>query len=246
MKFEDKIYLENYYLNNPVKFYTKPKKLRDSFVAVVELLKIALAKLGILKWSFNERIVERPFVFQNLPGNKNSKILDIGCSDSIMPIEMASLGYRTYGNDLKKYPFKHPNFKFIRGNAMNLDFSEGYFDAITCISVLEHVGLSKDYSGNTKTRKDKLLLEKINKLLKKHGIFILTIPFGTKKIMDNLHTRIYDSGECEWLFTGFKKLKESYFYLEGENWVESSPKALENITKNKDRETVAMFVLEKP
>lgn len=243
MRIPDKIDMENYFINNSIKFYIKPKKIRDFFVAGIELLKIILAKLKILRWSFNERIIERPFVFQNLP--KKGRILDIGCSDSIMPIEIASLGYETYGNDLKKYPYRYPGFKFIQGDAFKLDFPDNYFDAITCISTLEHVGLSKDFSGNTGKRKDKLLIEKIRKMLKKKGILMLTIPFGARRILENKYTRIYDSEECRWLFSGFRRIKQRYFYQKGEIWEETSPEFLEKLTTNKFEETVALFILRK-
>lgn len=243
MTIKDEIYKDNYFINNPVKFYVNPKKFRDSLVAVVEVLKIFLAKLGLLKWSFNERLIERPFVFQNLP--KSGRVLDIGCSDSIMPIEIAGLGYETYGNDPRGYPFSYPGFKFIKGDALKLNFPERYFDCITCISVLEHVGLSMDYSGQISGRKDKMLAEKIKKMLKKKGKFIITLPFGTKRVLENQHTRIYDSEEIKLLFSGFKKLEERYFYQKGSYWIESTAANLEKMTRSKFEETVAMFVFVK-
>ena len=244
MGIANKIYIENYYVNNPLKFYINPKGLRNFFIACTEIMKLVLAKLGMLKWAFNERVIERPFVFQNLPEKSNARILDIGCADSIMPIEMASLGYEAYGNDYKKYPFTHPRFKFIIGDAMKLPFQDNFFNAITCISVLEHVGLSKDF-GQVFERKDKMLMEKIRKMLKKKGVLILTTSFGTSRILGNKHTRVYDSKECKMLFSGFKKIKERYFYLSNEGWLEAKPEFLERITKDKNKDTVAMFVLEK-
>ena len=247
MGIADKIYIENYYVNNPLKFYTNPRGLRIFFIACTEIAKFALAKLGMLKWAFNERVVERPFVFQNLPEKLNARILDIGCADSIMPIEMASLGYETYGNDYKKYPFTHPRFKFILGDALKLPFRDNFFDAVTCISVIEHVGLSKDFGQATRERKDKMLMEKVHKMLKKKGILILTTSFGTSRILGNKHTRVYNFEECKMLFSGFKKIKERYFYYAEklQAWQEASPDILEKITKDKNKDTVAMFVLEK-
>lgn len=243
MSLKDKIYQDNYFVNTPLKFYTNPKKIRDFFVGTLEILKIFLAKFGMLRWSFNERIIERPFVFQNLPKNKKAKILDIGCSDSIMPVEIAALGYETYGNDPRKYPFRYPKFKFIQGDALKLEF-ENYFDAITCISVIEHVGLSMDYSGKS-PRKDGELMQKIKKMLKKKGILILTTPVGTKRILDNQHTRVYDSKELKFLFSGFKIIEERYFHQKNGVWNECSSEFLEKLTKNKFEETVGMFVLQK-
>jgi len=64
----------------------------------------------------NERIIEYPFIFQNLNLRKGSKILDFGCWESKLSIELASLGFKVIGVDLNNYEFSHPNFKFIKGD----------------------------------------------------------------------------------------------------------------------------------
>ncbi|MBU1103989.1 MAG: class I SAM-dependent methyltransferase [Nanoarchaeota archaeon] len=247
MSLKDKIYLKNFYVNNSIKFYCKPKKVRDLFVAGVEFVKIILAKLNLLEWSFKERVLERPFVFQNLPKNKNAKILDVGCSDSIMPIEIASLGYETYGNDPRAYPFKHPNLKFIQADGLNLDFPDNYFDAITCISVIEHVGLNMDYGSKAEGRKDKMLMKKMKKMIKKKGKIILTTSLaGKAKILENGHTRIYSKKELDWLISDLKKMEERYFYKNGEHFIEINPSSIQNlINDNPNLEILVMFLLKK-
>src|SRR4030042_5037324 len=53
----------------------------------------------------NERIVEIPFVYQNLNLPKKAKVLDFGCCESKVSIELSSLGYNVTGVDLNDYPF---------------------------------------------------------------------------------------------------------------------------------------------
>ena len=53
----------------------------------------------------NERIVEIPFVFQNLILKKGSKVLEFGCCQSSLAMQLASLGYRVTGVDFNDYEF---------------------------------------------------------------------------------------------------------------------------------------------
>lgn len=243
MDLKKKFYMENYFLNNPLKFYIKPKKLRDFFVALIEAFKILLAKIGILRWSFNERLIERPFTFQNLPVDKKAKILDIGCSDSIMPLEMASLGYEVIGNDVKKYNFRYPNFKFLQGDILDINIEDSSLDMVTCISTLEHLGLGGDYSKKINERKDFLCINKIFNILKKKGRLVLTVPFGYKRVLST--ERVYDLEELNKLTSKFKKVEEMYFYPERNFWKREEPLKIEQITSKNNKIGVALMVLEK-
>lgn len=246
MSLKETIYMNNYYLNNPLKFYVKPMIVRNFFFGMLEIIKIILGRMGILKWYFNERIVERPFFFTNLPDKMPLKILDVGCSDSLMPVELAMLGHKVYCNDLKGYPYKCNNLKYIQKDVLKLPFPENFFDVIACISTLEHIGLEGDYGAHVEERKDKLAMQKMRYFLKNKGLLILTTPFGTKKRFAS--TRIYDSKEIKWISEGFKIKKQKYYYYDGLNWKEASPEVLTEMTKDKkvaEIDTVAMFVLEK-
>src|SRR5438128_10791201 len=64
---------------------------------------------GSLAWKYElvvlERVVEIPFVFQNLALPKGSKVLDFGCNGSPVCLHFDSLGYRVTGVDLHSYHF---------------------------------------------------------------------------------------------------------------------------------------------
>ena len=64
--------------------------------------------------SMNERIVEVPFVFRSLSSLPNgAKILELGCAQSYLAINMASIGYKVWAVDLVDYDLTHPNFRFM-------------------------------------------------------------------------------------------------------------------------------------
>ena len=87
-----------------------------------------------------ERVIEYPFVFQNLDG-ATGPVLDIGCCYSRLPIAMASRGFQLVGIDVKPYPFRHPNFFAVCGDAMGLPFRDGSFQVVVAVSVIEHIGI---------------------------------------------------------------------------------------------------------
>lgn len=175
----------------------------------------------------NERVVEMPFVFQNLKLKKGAKVLDFGCTDSKLPIELASLGYKVTGTDLREYKLRHQNFTFIKGDFQNNKFEDNTFDAVTAISAIEHCGLS-DYGEGKFEQGDHKIVKEIHRILKPKGQFIITVPFGKKGRTPGY--RIYDYMSLHELLRDFKIKKEEYFIGENQKyWIPSTPKYLENI-----------------
>src|SRR5260370_5607254 len=56
-----------------------------------------------------ERAVEVPFAFQHLALPEGARILDFGCCESKLAIELASLGYKVMGVDGHDYELRHPH-----------------------------------------------------------------------------------------------------------------------------------------
>src|SRR4030081_2990637 len=64
------------------------------------------------KFNITERIVEVPFVLQHLCLPEHSRLLEFGCSQSLVSLQLASLGYEVSAVDIEDYPFSHPNLHF--------------------------------------------------------------------------------------------------------------------------------------
>jgi len=58
-----------------------------------------------------ERVVEYPWVLQNLDFT-SARILDVGCSNSLLSHELIARGLDVYGVDIRPYPQKHSNLFF--------------------------------------------------------------------------------------------------------------------------------------
>ena len=159
-----------------------------------------------------ERAAEYPWVLRNV-NLQSGKILDIGCKGSLFPILFATIGFEVWGIDLAdfgRYKSKHPNFRFIKGDVRTASLPEDYFDVITAISTMEHVGLEDDGDIDC--------MKRLARLLKKDGKVIITIPFGEAAQFDEL--RIYSRERITKLFKGWKIEKMDFFKeLEQGKWL---------------------------
>ncbi len=113
-----------------------------------------------------------------------AKILDLGCGEGrhalalraqfpaidilAVDINFQSLSVATEKNStLGNYASENTSQStcfFIQADGMKLPFAENSFDVIICSEVLEHI---KEYSG---------FLREIKRLLKKDGVFALSVP----------------------------------------------------------------------
>jgi SAM-dependent methyltransferase len=136
-----------------------------------------------------ERVVEYPFVFENLK-RVRGHVLDVGCCHSRLPIALASRGYHVVGLDFQSYVFRHPCLQAIRGDLMALPFAPAAFDAVVAVSVIEHIGIGH-YGEPEAEMGDRHAVRQLAQVLKRGGRLILTVPFGVA--LTNHWMRVYDS-----------------------------------------------------
>lgn len=100
---------------------------------------------------------------------KGDKFLDVGCGDGIIAY-FAKKNYRQiYGVDVSDIALKIAERRGVITRKINvnneaLPFENNYFDAITCLDVIEHVFEPVD------------LINEISRVLKKGGIVIISTP----------------------------------------------------------------------
>jgi len=171
----------------------------------------------------NERIVEYPQIFRWI--KPEGVVLDIGCVESRLPIQLASLGYKVHGIDVRPYPFKHPNFQFHMVDIF--EWSPGQsFDVIILVSTLDHFGLG--VFGDLKVENaDKNAVERISNWLSEDGQLLVTLPFGKPEVTW-LH-RISDLNRLRYLFSDFEWVEQKYFKRVNESWIPCSAEELEEV-----------------
>jgi 2-polyprenyl-3-methyl-5-hydroxy-6-metoxy-1,4-benzoquinol methylase len=165
-------------------------------------------RLGLMNFALNdicqnERAIEYSWALRHI-GAENGRVLDVGCKGSLFPVVLASLGFEVWGIDIEdigKYRSRHPNFKFVQGDVRTAPLPENYFDAITIISTIEHVGLEDD--GDIEC------LQRLSRLLADKGRIILTTPFGSPARFPR--SRVYDRARLERICRGLRMEKTGFY-----------------------------------
>jgi SAM-dependent methyltransferase len=101
---------------------------------------------------------------------EKSDVVDLGCSDGLLSLQIKSLGHTVTGVDLEEHPMVHGRVdKFIQANldaGLPADLPES-FDVVVCADVLEHV------------REPEKLLAELAPRLTPGGAVVASIPnFG--------------------------------------------------------------------
>jgi len=229
--------------------YNLNQPLSPVFDKKFNLLKMRKQKV-IKGVNINERIVEIPFVLENLhmAGEGRLNILELGCMESILPIMLASTGHKVCGIDIRNYPYTHPELDFLRGDICRLPFRDRVFDAVIAVSVIEHLGLGA-YGDSVYQSGDLAAIEKIYDCLKVNGLFFLTIPFGVSSL--NKKQRVYNSDSIIKLLGKRFTIKKSIFsvmdksYKGNPVWEITSLEKAEKIASPDKTNAVALYIVQK-
>ncbi|KPK99089.1 MAG: hypothetical protein AMJ95_00515 [Omnitrophica WOR_2 bacterium SM23_72] len=170
-----------------------------------------------LKWQqvlnkifISERIIEIPFAIKHLSSlPSGSQVLDLGCVESPTPLMEAALGLKVTGYDFREYPYIHPNIMFKQGDICHLPFADKIFDAVVCLSTIEHLGIGFYDDPKKVEEADMVGMKEINRVLKDKGRLILSAPVGRKQMTG--HQRIYDIASFQRLFQNFLVLDQKFF-----------------------------------
>ncbi len=195
-----------------------------------------------------DRYVEYHFASKNLPWLP-ARVLDVGCAGSYFTLMLAGFGYDCYAVDIRRYTItnkiKYDNSKFLQEDIRKTSFPEDFFDAITAISTIEHIGLSGRYAIKEDPRGDIDAFKEMRRILKPGGILIITIPFGKPQIL-RPYMRVYDEVRVKEVCGNFKVEKEEYFMQdEADDWQQCSKEDAAKIEVKPDRYPLCLLKLRK-
>lgn len=136
----------------------------------------------------DERCVEYPWIFYNLPKNK-CKMLDAGSTfnfDFIVNHELIKnkdLDIITYYPESNK--FNEKRISYIYNDLREISIKDSYYDCIVSQSTIEHIEMDNSIYGysseNEQKNKSFEFLKAISEMirtLKKNGTLLLTFPYG--------------------------------------------------------------------
>lgn len=162
---------------------------------------------------YRERDYEYGFTRKHLSINRG-KVLDIGSSLQNIPRELASRGCEVTCIDPNIEDGIDGTINNVKGDIRSTDWPDNTFDAITCISTIEHIGLPGRY-GITENDPDgdhKSIIE-MHRILKPGGLMVLTVPIGSYAILpiNKVYTHQKILSMCE----GFKIVKSNFWAPDG-------------------------------
>jgi len=172
----------------------------------------------------SSRSAEYNFVLQHLPSN-DATILDVGCTDSLLALRIAEMGYKTYGVDFRRYSERHARLGFVRGDLLHLPFPDGFFDTAVAVSTIEHIGLGA-YGDPIQESADHVAMREAWRVLKVGGSVLMTVPFAAKHrtaTWKGTVERYYDSDTLRTLCRGFVVCTQRFFVARSRfDWIDGS------------------------
>ena len=215
--------------------------------------KIFNKKINIKQNNYlDERIIEVPWIINELK-KCNGNLLDVGSTLNFEYILKSFPQLKNiYINTLypEKTNFNNKAINYLYEDICDNSLKEKYFDNISCISTLEHIGFDNSHYNYRNNSKKKIkfnklryltALKEIKKLLKRKSNFFISFPFGKKKIYKNLQQ--FDSTDLKKIFKIFKNFKKKVIfhrYVDGK-WRlcnENDCKYIEPIVKKNDNQFV--------
>lgn len=139
----------------------------------------AVFRMGTRGWEYPWVLTQ----MESLP--RGAKILDCGCGTSGFPMELYRRGYQPTGLDFfvgknqKNQGYGITDVyieslsgkvKFINGDIVDIPAEDETFDAVTCISVMEHIVIEHQDNPHYHLR----CLDEMKRVLKKGGLLICT------------------------------------------------------------------------
>jgi 2-polyprenyl-3-methyl-5-hydroxy-6-metoxy-1,4-benzoquinol methylase len=170
----------------------------------------------------NERAAEVPYVFRGLAGlAPGARVLDVGAAESMVALSLASLGYEVTALDPRPYPFSHPRLVTVASTLGDWNH-DGVFDAVVCLSTIEHIGLAAYGQEPGEDRADLAAMRRLHELTRPGGRLLLTTRFGEAGA--DSFQRTYDRAGLAELLEGWQVEDESFVRREDDaTWVVAEP-----------------------
>ncbi|MBN1845698.1 MAG: DUF268 domain-containing protein [Sedimentisphaerales bacterium] len=184
-----------------------------------------------------ERIVEYPLAIAalgRLPAG--SRVADLGGASSLLGLYLAALGHQVQVLDLRPSPLRHPMVQVRQLDIFANDLPDDCLDGISCISVIEHVGIVR-YGGAERVDGDLALCREMRRLCRPGGLVLLSAPYGRghdpAKDGRPAGFRIYDRDRLERLLDGFSRESVRFFVMNEGVWRQTDQQTADQVATSR-------------
>lgn len=153
-----------------------------------------------------DRVVATPFdphyffqaawLARRLHEKKPSLHVDVG--SSVMMMNVLSAGAKTVFVDYRPLRVQLSNFLPLGGDIIRLPFHTGSLTSLSCLHVLEHVGLGR-YGDPINPAGSLLAATELQRVLEPGGTLFLSVPLGRERVCFNAH-RVFSPGTVSGFF----------------------------------------------
>lgn len=176
----------------------------------------------------DERVLEIPWALAHLT-NQTGRLLDAGSSlnHEFVLKARALANWKTTIVTLgpEGAAYWSLGVSYVFGDLRNLDFRDEWFDAITCISTIEHVGMDNsmyadmaDVARPGDTKDFMKAITELKRVLKPGGVLYVTFPFG--KYENHGFFQQFDAALMDLLIDEFAPahLNDTFFRYDPDGW----------------------------
>ncbi|MCK5320170.1 DUF268 domain-containing protein [Candidatus Parcubacteria bacterium] len=188
-----------------------------------------------------DRNLEYPWMIKNINITKG-ELLDVGSTACDLLYELLPETIEINGINLNKQTAKNNKIKLSQGDIRNTGYQNDYFDCITCISTLEHIGVSGRYNSDNDHDGDIKAMQEMKRILKPGGILLVTVPYGTKDVLPI--NKLYNKNRIEKLFNGYDIVEQKFskFNQKFNLWLETREEEAAKTNMLKDRWYAIAFI----
>jgi hypothetical protein len=161
-----------------------------------------------------DRDIEHSFIAARIPEGPG-RGLDFGSGDSHLSLVAVRRGFEMTVIDRSRinWPFEHPAFTFVQGDALAMRLPAQSFGLIINCSTVEHLGLER-YGDRKDLQADLEGMRQLRSLLNMDGVLLMTLPVGVDAIYPRVH-RVYGRTRLPLLLDGYV-VREQEFWTKNE------------------------------
>lgn len=165
-----------------------------------------------------------PWVFEKILSNKPKKHVDIG--SSVMYMGFYSAVVPTEFIDIRPTKLDYRNFTEKRGSILDLPYKTRSLESISCLHVIEHIGLGR-YGDKLDPEGAKKACQEMARVVKTGGNIYLSTPVGKEITYFNAH-RVFNPQTIIGYFPGFELIEFSGVTDKGKKLINIKPARLQN------------------